>query len=200
MWLSIFGRTLPCLLRQPFRPPRLERPPDRLEAGGIRERSLSSLLTQLLAGNRRAGCRMGGSGCWQALREESGWRFVMTSALAGLADRAMPRDSGEIGRAGAQNLASGTNLKNFLWLCSRAQAVLTVDGAASHLARAFGVQKRDLVRSDEPPETGTTPAWERRRPGASLRKIASAACEISPRRKSSKRFVDFCVPPIGEAA
>ena len=39
-----------------------------------------------------------------------------------------------------RSLASGTTLENFLWLCSRARAVLTVDGAASHLARAFGVK------------------------------------------------------------
>jgi ADP-heptose:LPS heptosyltransferase len=38
-----------------------------------------------------------------------------------------------------RGLASGTTLENFLWLCSRARAVLTVDGAAAHLARAFGV-------------------------------------------------------------
>lgn len=31
----------------------------------------------------------------------------------------------------------GTSLRNFLWLCSRARLVLTIDGAASHLAQAF---------------------------------------------------------------
>jgi ADP-heptose:LPS heptosyltransferase len=43
-----------------------------------------------------------------------------------------------------RSLASGTTLENFLWLCSRAQAVFSVDGAASHLARAFGVNNVTL--------------------------------------------------------
>ncbi len=33
----------------------------------------------------------------------------------------------------------GTTLREFLWLCANARAVLTVDGAASHFAAAFGV-------------------------------------------------------------
>lgn len=36
-------------------------------------------------------------------------------------------------------LAGPTSLREFLWLCSRATHVLTVDGAASHLASAFGI-------------------------------------------------------------
>ena len=43
-----------------------------------------------------------------------------------------------------RNLSSGTGLEAFLWLCSRAQAILTVDGAASHLAQAFGVKSLTL--------------------------------------------------------
>ena len=38
-----------------------------------------------------------------------------------------------------RSLASATPLEGFLWLCSRARAVLTVDGAASHLGSAFAV-------------------------------------------------------------
>jgi len=38
---------------------------------------------------------------------------------------------------GAQTLS--TTLREFLWLCANASLVLTVDGAASHLASAFGV-------------------------------------------------------------
>lgn len=43
-----------------------------------------------------------------------------------------------------QSLASGTTLEQFLWLCANAAMVLTVDGAASHLAAAFGVKALTL--------------------------------------------------------
>lgn len=36
-------------------------------------------------------------------------------------------------------MAPGTSLREFLWLCANAGAVLTVDGAAAHLAAAFSV-------------------------------------------------------------
>lgn len=37
------------------------------------------------------------------------------------------------------NLAGRTGLKQYLWLLSRARMVVCIDGAASHLAQAFGV-------------------------------------------------------------
>jgi len=40
---------------------------------------------------------------------------------------------------GACRSVPGTSLEQFLWLCANARMVLTVDGAASHLAQAFRV-------------------------------------------------------------
>ncbi|MCX7869877.1 MAG: hypothetical protein N2322_08005, partial [Terrimicrobiaceae bacterium] len=46
--------------------------------------------------------------------------------------------------------AGNTSLPGFLWLCSRAAAVLTVDGAAAHLAAAFGVPALTLFGPTNP--------------------------------------------------
>ncbi len=54
---------------------------------------------------------------------------------------------GEIaaGAAGAvTNIAGGTTLPEYLWLCANARAILTVDGVATHLAAAFGVPSLTL--------------------------------------------------------
>ena len=77
------------------------------------------------------------------MRNDTDLEFVMTSASVDWQVehcREIEKKSGSLVRS----LASSTTLKNFLWLCSRAKAVLTVDGAASHLARAFGVNSITL--------------------------------------------------------
>ena len=89
-----------------------------------------------------------------ALREDTKLEFVMTSASVDWQVehcREIEKESGSLVR----NLANSTTLKNFLWLCSRAKAVLTVDGAASHLGRAFGVNSITLL-GRRALETGTT--------------------------------------------
>lgn len=55
-------------------------------------------------------------------------------------------------------LAGATSLREFLWLCASARLVVTVDGAASHLASAFGVPALTLF--------GPTPVvhWHRPSP------------------------------------
>jgi len=44
-------------------------------------------------------------------------------------------------------VVESTSLEQFLWICANARAVLTVDGAASHLARAFQVPALTLFGS-----------------------------------------------------
>lgn len=79
----------------------------------------------------------------RSLHESTGLPVVATSAstdwqIAHIAEIA--RGAG----GGLQSLANGTSLENYLWLCSRAKMVLTVDGAAAHLAAAFGVKSLTL--------------------------------------------------------
>ena len=85
--------------------------------------------------------------CWvrilAALHEETGLSFVMTSASVDWQIQHC-REIQERSGSFVRNLSSGTSLKAFLWLCSRAQSVLTVDGAASHLAQAFEVKSLTL--------------------------------------------------------
>ena len=79
----------------------------------------------------------------RALAAEGAPRVVMTSASTdwqvehclAIAGAAAPH---------VRSLSSGTTLEQFLWLCANASMVLTVDGAASHLAAAFGVRSLTL--------------------------------------------------------
>jgi ADP-heptose:LPS heptosyltransferase len=137
-----FWESTPVPSSVPFRPPRLDRPPDHWKpdnfgsdpfilvnpTSGWRQKSwLPDRWVQTLG----------------TLHEETGLKFVMTSTSVDWQIqhcREIQEKSGPLVRS----LASRTSLKNFLWLCSHAHAVLTVDGAASHLARAFGVRSVTL--------------------------------------------------------
>jgi ADP-heptose:LPS heptosyltransferase len=125
-----------------FRMPRLNPPP-----GHWRPDGLDGAPFVLL--NPTSGWRQK---CWQAeswagaLRhwhETKGWRFLMTSASTDW-QTAHCREIAERAGPCVRSLASRTTLENFLWLSARAQAVVTVDGAASHLAQAFGVPSLTL--------------------------------------------------------
>ena len=137
-----FWENTPVPSAKPFRPPRLERPADDWKPDGF-ESDPFLLVNPTSGWKQKSWLPDGWVRMLKALREESGWRFIMTS---GSLDWQIEQCREIQEKAGAlvQNLASGTNLKNFLWLCSRAQTVLTVDGAASHLARAFGVRSVTL--------------------------------------------------------
>ncbi|HEY5814577.1 MAG TPA: glycosyltransferase family 9 protein [Terrimicrobiaceae bacterium] len=125
-----------------FRPPQLEHPPDSWKPKDVGNERFVLL-------NPTSGWRQKSwlSDCWArtlgVLHNESGLSFVMTS---GSVDWQVQhcRAIQERSRSFVRSLASETTLQNFLWLCSRALAVLTVDGAASHLARAFGVKSVTL--------------------------------------------------------
>jgi len=137
-----FWDSTPVPCSAPFRPPRLDQPPDHWRPEGFE--SDPFFLINPTSGWRQKSWL---PDCWVrmlgALHEESGIKFVMTSASVDWQIqhcREIQEKSGSLVRS----LASSTSLENFLWLCSRAQAVLTVDGAASHLAQAFGVKSVTL--------------------------------------------------------
>lgn len=79
----------------------------------------------------------------------------------------------EIGAASCR-LTPEISLREFLWLCSRAQAVLTVDGAASHLAAAFQVPAFTLF--------GPTPPAHWHRPGPIAHAVRAPAGPDGQRR------------------
>jgi len=131
-----FWANTPVPASEPFRPPVLERPPEDWRPPAFPEGPF--LLLNPTAGWRQKN--------WlperwvetlRALHQATGLPAVMTCASTDwqLAHcREISAGTGGILRS----LASGTSLENFLWLCSRARCVLTVDGSASHLAQAFG--------------------------------------------------------------
>jgi ADP-heptose:LPS heptosyltransferase len=137
-----FWESTPVPSATPFRPPRLERPPDEWKPEGFQDGPF--VLVNPTSGWRQKNWL---PDCWaetlSALRKESGLKFVMTSGSIDWQIQHCREIQEKCGSL-VYNIASGTSLKNFLWLCSRAQAVLTVDGAASHLARAFGVKSITL--------------------------------------------------------
>jgi ADP-heptose:LPS heptosyltransferase len=137
-----FWECTPVPASEPFRPPRLDRPPDDWRPHGFDEKAF--ILVNPTSGWRQKSWL---PECWArmlaTLRNDTDLEFVMTSASVDWQVehcREIEIKSGSLVRS----LASSTTLKSFLWLCSRAQAVLTVDGAASHLARAFGVNSITL--------------------------------------------------------
>jgi len=79
----------------------------------------------------------------RAVREKSGLPCLMTG---GSIDWQIEhcRKIEEKAAGAVTNLSSGTTLKEYLWLCANARLVLTVDGAASHLAAASGVRSVTL--------------------------------------------------------
>lgn len=137
-----FWKNTPVPAKEDFRSPRLAPPPDAWRPGGLDNEPFVLL-------NPTSGWRQK---CWQAeswaevlksLHKKMGWRFLMTSASTDW-QIAHCREISELAGPFVQSLANRTTLANFLWLCAHAQAVLTVDGAASHLAQAFGVRSLTL--------------------------------------------------------
>lgn len=132
-----FWEHTPVPTTEPFRMPRLDRPPESWRANGLSDEPF--VLINPTSGWRQ---KMWKADRWaetlKALHAEHGWRFIMTSVSTDWQIEHC-REIAELAGPLVQSLSSGTTLEQFLWLCSRAQLVLTVDGAASHLAQAFGV-------------------------------------------------------------
>jgi len=129
-----FWRNTPVPSNADFRTPSLKLPPSGWKPAAMDNESF--ILVNPTSGWRKKS--------WLAerwvetlkrLHQQYGIPFVMTSASTDWQVghcREIAEKSGGI----VQTLPQ-TSLENFLWLCSRARLVLTVDGAASHLAQAF---------------------------------------------------------------
>jgi ADP-heptose:LPS heptosyltransferase len=137
-----FWENTPVPAAEPFRPPSLAPPPESWRPPEIREGPF--LLLNPTAGWRQKSWLPDG---WlrvlHALREAGAPSAIMTSASTDWQVghcQEITRGAGTLVRT----FASGTTLENFLWLCANASMVLTVDGAASHLAAAFGVKNLTL--------------------------------------------------------
>ena len=143
-----FWENTPVAGSVPFRPPSLSPPPDNWKPDGLGDEPF--VLVNPTAGWRQKNWL---PDCWAqtlgTLYREKGVPFIMTS---GSVDwqiqhcREIQEKSGPFLRS----LASATPLEGFLWLCSRARAVLTVDGAASHLGSAFAVNTLTLFGPTNP--------------------------------------------------
>lgn len=121
-----------------FRPPRLERPPAEWRPAGLPDSAF--LLVNPTSGWKRKRWK---ADRWaqviHAVRQETGLPMIMTSAQADWQAEHCAKIARRAGDA-VQSLSSTTTLKEYLWLCANARMVLTVDGAASHLAAASGVK------------------------------------------------------------
>lgn len=128
---EFFWQNTPVPARSPFRPPALERPPDDWAPEGWKKGDF--ILVNPTAGWKKKMWTVGG---WTRLLGSlgQGSRFVLTN---GGAVWQSAHCAGIAKATGAAVLS--TSMRQFLWLCANARAVLTVDGSASHLAAAFGV-------------------------------------------------------------
>lgn len=131
---EFFWSHTPVPAKAPFRLPKLAQPPAAWAPPGRVPGSY--ILVNPTAGWRRKS--------WTA----DGWARVLKALDApfllagGGLDWQVAQCLDIVEKAGgrAENLAGSTSLKEYLWLCANARAVLTVDGVASHLALAFGVR------------------------------------------------------------
>lgn len=137
-----FWENTPVPAKEAFRLPRLSPPPDAWKPARLDDETFVLL-------NPTSGWRQK---CWLAdrwaevlrqLHEATGRRFLMTSAPTDW-QIGHCREIARLAGPSVQSLTGATSLQNFLWLCARAEGVLTVDGAASHLAQAFGVPSLTL--------------------------------------------------------
>ncbi|MGA7213847.1 MAG: glycosyltransferase family 9 protein [Terrimicrobiaceae bacterium] len=133
-----FWKSTPVPCSHSFRPPRLNLPPNHWKPDGLGSEPFV-LVNPTSGWRQKSWLPDRWAQTLGALHDERAVRFLMTNASMDWQIqhcREIQEKSGPLVRS----LASGTTLENFLWLCSRARAVFTVDGAASHLARAFGVK------------------------------------------------------------
>lgn len=179
-----FWENTPAPANEPFRMPRLNRPPDIWMPEGV-ERPYVLL-------NPTSGWRQK---CWQAdrwaavllaLHEKTGCLFLMTSASTDW-QIAHCREILDLAAPCVRSLASQTSLENFLWLCAHAAAVLTVDGAAAHLAQAFGVKSLALFGPTNMPN------WHRETP-------RNFAIQAPPSKEGTRRLKNLAAEPVLEMA
>jgi len=137
-----FWSLLPVSANGAFRPPRLTPPPDSWRPQNLGDEPF--LLLNPTSGWRqknwqpdrwaeviKALAALGTPGCL-ITSASADWQVAHCRAIENLAGPLI------------HNLGTATTLENFLWLTANARLVLTVDGAASHLAAAFGVPNLTL--------------------------------------------------------
>ena len=127
---EFFWEHTPVPSREPFCPPRLVRPPSGWAPPGVTAKQFA-LVNPTSGWRKKMWTAEGWAAVLAALGEQ---RFILTNAGADW-QAGHARAICESSRA----RVCPTDLKQFLWLCANARFVLTVDGAASHLAAAFGV-------------------------------------------------------------
>lgn len=133
---EFFWEHTPVASGEAFRPPELNRPPAAWAPRGWG--SGSYLLVNATSGWKRKMWNVEG---WVTLLRSLGsnHRIVLTSGPSPWQREHSAAIAEAIGA-----VLEPTTLREFLWLCANARAVLTVDGAASHLAAAFGVPSLTL--------------------------------------------------------
>jgi len=126
---EFFWKNTPVPSDLPFRPPVLTRPPRDWAPEGWEPGKY--VLVNATSGWKNKMWTVAG---WTALLEPLDCPCVLTSAGAVWQKEHCERIAAATGSA-----LLPTTTRQFLWLCANARAVLTVDGAASHLAAAFSV-------------------------------------------------------------
>lgn len=136
-----FWANTPVSDHDAFRPPRLAPPPPAWKPGGIGDAPFF-LVNPTSGWKKKTWLSERWAEVLNAQAAARPARFVMTSATTDWQVehcRRIARDAGS-----HVEILPGTSMENFLWLCANAQGVLTVDGAASHLAQAFGTKSLTL--------------------------------------------------------
>lgn len=131
-----FWNSTPVPAAGSFRMPLLNRPPDDWAVPGLKAGGF--VLINPTAGWTRKSW-LGGR--WAAvvrhIRERVDLPILMTSASSEW-QISQCAEIEQLSDGSVRSLSNGTTLQNFLWLCANAALVATVDGAAAHLAAAFG--------------------------------------------------------------
>jgi len=116
-----------------FRPPRLDHPPDEWAPPGVGAKKY--VLINPVSGWR------------QKLWTAQGWLELLASIrelgpfliTGGSAPWQLEHCREIVTGSGVESLVGRTSLREFLWLCANARAVISVEGVASHIAAATGV-------------------------------------------------------------
>ncbi len=134
--------------QEPWRPPVLRRPPDAWRPPDFRVDDF--VLLNSTAGWKSKRWR---SGAWievaRALLDAGAPRIVITSGALDWQREHSQRIADGLGDR-AISLGGRTRLEGFIWLASRARLLVGVDGAASHLAAAFGGRNLTLFLRTNP--------------------------------------------------
>lgn len=132
-----FWDNIPVPSSAAFQPPRLKSPPEEWRPPGFDDAPFI-LLNATSGWKSKNWIPAAWANVIHAIHDSGGPRMIMTSATN---DWQLEhcREIVQLAPDKTSMLEHGTTLKNFLWLCANARMILTVDGAAAHLAVAFGV-------------------------------------------------------------